>query len=98
KYRIHEDFENMKVKDINEEACVFTDIYGKRVLHIMEHLPIFDSGDSMYNSFEEIYILENGTGIYRRGGWASVTDLWILNSVEPKGDKAKKMFEQWGSI
>ena len=76
---------------------IYRTIDGRKILSILEELPIFDSGDARYDSYKKIYLFRSSDGnslsaISTHGGYelASVTS---YENIFPANEKTKYLLD-----
>ena len=88
-------------KEINDSISYFRDKKdGERVLAVYEDVPIFDSGDSMYDSIHKAYIKRNGdelTALYICNGYY-LSEASIYRDLQPENEEAERVLRDAGFL
>ena len=88
-------------KEIDDSISFFRDTEdGERVLAVYEDVPIFDSGDAMYNSIHKAYIKCTGNelnALYISNGYY-LSKAYIYRDLQPENEKAVKLLRDAGFL
>ncbi|MCR5783254.1 MAG: hypothetical protein K6G90_11045 [Clostridia bacterium] len=88
-------------KEIDDSISFFRDTEdGERVLAVYEDVPIFDSGDAMYDSIHKAYIKRTGNelnALYISNGYY-LSKAYIYRDLQPENEKAVKLLRDAGFL
>ncbi len=83
--------------ELGDTQKIYRNINGKKIFSILERLPIFDSGDAMYSSYEKIYLFrspdKNGlSAIVIEGGY-EISSVMLYEKIFPTNEKIKYLLD-----